>query len=273
MSGREALSLRRRATGTRWPHGRPVRGRVGSPRPARRRRGRAARPRRRVRLGRRTAVGRRGARRSCEALGCHPLVLEALPAAQPRADRARLQRPLLRDHAQRRCWGRDGHVHLLELDQIIGDRFLVTVHGPLNPVVDPTEALVETAAVLRPDRGGPVPPRRRRPSCPTRSPRRSPGGSAPWSAPVAEQAPRARAAGDGVAADRAGGAAGADVPDPARADHGPDDGRADATTSTPGSARSTGSSPSRRGCWPATWPTSSTGCGRSRTARRSSCSA
>jgi Mg2+ and Co2+ transporter CorA len=44
--------------------------------------------------------------------------------------------------------GKAGHVHLLELDQIIGDRFVVTVHGPLNPVVDPAEALVETTGVL-----------------------------------------------------------------------------------------------------------------------------
>ena len=42
----------------------------------------------------------------------------------------------------------NGHVHLLELDQVVGERFLVTVHGPLNPVVDPREALVETSAVL-----------------------------------------------------------------------------------------------------------------------------
>jgi magnesium transporter len=40
-------------------------------------------------------------------------------------------------------------VHLLELDQIIGRDYLVTVHGPLNPIVDPAEALVETDSVLR----------------------------------------------------------------------------------------------------------------------------
>jgi Mg2+ and Co2+ transporter CorA len=45
--------------------------------------------------------------------------------------------------------GQAGHVHLLELDQIIGRNFLVTVHGPLNPVVDPQEALAETEAVRR----------------------------------------------------------------------------------------------------------------------------
>src|SRR6058998_894042 len=45
--------------------------------------------------------------------------------------------------------GEAGHVHLLELDQIVGRKFLVTVHGPLNPAVDPAEALVETEGVLR----------------------------------------------------------------------------------------------------------------------------
>ena len=43
--------------------------------------------------------------------------------------------------------GDAGHVHLLELDQLVGRRYLVTVHGPINPVVDPVEALRETAAV------------------------------------------------------------------------------------------------------------------------------
>ena len=43
--------------------------------------------------------------------------------------------------------GRAGHVHLLELDQLVGRRYLVTVHGPLNPVVAREEALRETTAV------------------------------------------------------------------------------------------------------------------------------
>jgi magnesium transporter len=50
-------------------------------------------------------------------------------------------------HAPQR--GAAGHVHLLELDQFIGRRFLVTVHGPLNPDVPTDEALVETRAALR----------------------------------------------------------------------------------------------------------------------------
>lgn len=81
-------------------------------------------------------------------LECHPLVIEAcrqrnhVPTVHGYADHyfVTVHAPLL---------GRAGHVHLLELDQIVGDRFLVTVHGPLNPVVNPAEALVETAGVLR----------------------------------------------------------------------------------------------------------------------------
>jgi magnesium transporter len=45
--------------------------------------------------------------------------------------------------------GARGHVHYIELDQFLGRNYLVTVHGPLNPVVDPAVAYVDTAAVLR----------------------------------------------------------------------------------------------------------------------------
>ena len=43
--------------------------------------------------------------------------------------------------------GAGGHVHVLELDEIIGDRYLVTVHGPRNPVVTSEEATEETRSV------------------------------------------------------------------------------------------------------------------------------
>ena len=43
--------------------------------------------------------------------------------------------------------GSGGHVHYLELDQFIGEHFLVTVHGPLNPKVPLEAALRETRAV------------------------------------------------------------------------------------------------------------------------------
>jgi len=55
--------------------------------------------------------------------------------------------------------GAAGHVHLLEIDQVVGRTFLVTVHGPLNPAVDPAEALAETDAVLRRIRAGRFAPR------------------------------------------------------------------------------------------------------------------
>jgi magnesium transporter len=81
-------------------------------------------------------------------LGCHEMELEScrtrnhVPTVHGYADHVFIttQSPLL---------GQAGHVHLLELDQIIGRNFLVTVHGPLNPVVDPQEALAETEAVRR----------------------------------------------------------------------------------------------------------------------------
>src|SRR5215217_5836415 len=43
--------------------------------------------------------------------------------------------------------GSGGHVHYLELDQFVGEDFLVTVHGPLNPKVPLEAALRETQAV------------------------------------------------------------------------------------------------------------------------------
>jgi magnesium transporter len=50
--------------------------------------------------------------------------------------------------------GTGGHVHYLELDQFVGERFLVTVHGPLNPLVPVEAALRETRAVAeRMERG------------------------------------------------------------------------------------------------------------------------
>jgi magnesium transporter len=44
--------------------------------------------------------------------------------------------------------GQRGHVHYLELDQFVGERFLVTVHGPLNPVVPLDVATRETRQVI-----------------------------------------------------------------------------------------------------------------------------
>lgn len=88
----------------------------------------------------------------------HPLVVEAcrrrnhVPTVHGYEDHffVTLHAPLV---------GHAGHVHLLELDQVVGRTFLVTVHGPLNPAVDPAEALVETEAVLRRIRAGRFMPR------------------------------------------------------------------------------------------------------------------
>ena len=78
----------------------------------------------------------------------HPLVLEAMrsrnhvPTIHAYDDHffVVLHAPLL---------GTAGHVHLLEIDVLVGRNYLVTVHGPVNPVVDPEEALVESDAALR----------------------------------------------------------------------------------------------------------------------------
>ena len=43
--------------------------------------------------------------------------------------------------------GAGGHVHYLELDQFVGEHFLVTVHGPISPKVPLEAALRETSVV------------------------------------------------------------------------------------------------------------------------------
>ena len=44
--------------------------------------------------------------------------------------------------------GANGHVHYIELDQFLGANYLVTIHGPLNPKVDPAVAYLDTGAVM-----------------------------------------------------------------------------------------------------------------------------
>lgn len=83
-----------------------------------------------------------------DVFGCHPLVVEAcrqrnhVPTVHGYAKHlfVVLHAPLLGDA---------GHVHLLELDQLVGRNYLVTVHGPLNPAVDSGQAMVDTEGVLR----------------------------------------------------------------------------------------------------------------------------
>jgi magnesium transporter len=43
----------------------------------------------------------------------------------------------------------DGWGHLVELDQFVGDRYLVTVHGPLSPHIRPEAAFRDTDSVRR----------------------------------------------------------------------------------------------------------------------------
>src|ERR1044072_3174286 len=83
-----------------------------------------------------------------DVLDRHPL------AARDRTQRNQVARVGIYPHQQ--LWivhgperGPSGHVHYIELDQIIGDRYVVTVHGPINPAVDTAVALRETEAVLR----------------------------------------------------------------------------------------------------------------------------
>jgi len=80
-------------------------------------------------------------------LGCHPMVIEGC--------RQRNHVPTVHgydDHVfvttQCPFLGAVGHVHLLELDQIIAHHFLVTGHGPINPDVEQARAQVETDGVL-----------------------------------------------------------------------------------------------------------------------------
>jgi magnesium transporter len=55
--------------------------------------------------------------------------------------------------------GKGGHVHYVELDQFIGPRYLVTVHGPVNPAVTPEATQRETRAVLGRIQAGRLRPR------------------------------------------------------------------------------------------------------------------
>src|SRR3954451_23523092 len=83
-----------------------------------------------------------------DVLKCHPLAVRDC-MQRNRVPRVRIypHQQLLIVHGPER--GPSGHVHYIELDQIIGDRYVVTVHGPINPAVDPAVALRETEAVRR----------------------------------------------------------------------------------------------------------------------------
>lgn len=61
---------------------------------------------------------------------------------------------LLSPHA-----GAAGHVHTIELDQFIGDRYLVTVHGPLSAAADPAAARIEVDTLAKRLESGKLRPR------------------------------------------------------------------------------------------------------------------
>ena len=109
----------------------------------------AARPRRRLGVGRRGRA-RRARRRSC--------------SRRASASTRRLRRDALaRNHMPRMHRygdvhylalhrpqpGAGGHVHYLELDLFVGPRYLVTVHGPRNPVVPLSAMVTETDEVAK----------------------------------------------------------------------------------------------------------------------------
>jgi magnesium transporter len=82
-----------------------------------------------------------------EVFGFHPLAIQACIErnAVPKV-RAYHDHVFVVQHAPE--LGEGGHVHYVELDQFIGARFVVTVHGPVNPAVPPEAAVRETRAVL-----------------------------------------------------------------------------------------------------------------------------
>src|SRR5512147_1277857 len=83
-----------------------------------------------------------------DVLHCHPLAVRDC-MERNRVPRVRIypHQHLLILHGPER--GPSGHVHYLELDQIIGEKFVVTVHGPINPTVPMEAALRETETVRR----------------------------------------------------------------------------------------------------------------------------
>jgi Mg2+ and Co2+ transporter CorA len=92
-----------------------------------------------------------------DVLGCHPLAVgdcmrrNRVPRVHIYPDQA-----FIVLHAPER--GAGGHVHYVELDQFVGERHLVTVHGPVNPAVPVEVPLRETSAVLARLRAGKLHP-------------------------------------------------------------------------------------------------------------------
>src|SRR3954453_19830217 len=83
-----------------------------------------------------------------DVLRCHPLAVRDC-MQRNRVPRVRIypHQQLLILHGPER--GPSGHVHYLELDQIIGENYVVTVHGPINANLSLDVALRETDRVRR----------------------------------------------------------------------------------------------------------------------------
>lgn len=80
------------------------------------------------------------------AFGFHPRVLEDV-LERNHVSRLHAYRDYLFLVLHRPEQGMSGHVHYLEIDLFVGPRFLVTTHGPRNPVVTVESMLTETAEV------------------------------------------------------------------------------------------------------------------------------
>jgi magnesium transporter len=93
-----------------------------------------------------------------EVFGFHPLAVQACIErnAVPKV-RAYRDHIFVVLHAPE--LGKGGHVHYVELDQFVGPRYLVTIHGPVNPAVTEEASLRETRAVRQRIEAGRLRPR------------------------------------------------------------------------------------------------------------------
>lgn len=82
-----------------------------------------------------------------EVFGAHPLAVRDCQESNPTGKvHAYPEHVLLVLHSPEP--GRGGQAHLVELDQLVSDRYLVTVHGPCPAGVGPEVGLQDTTAVL-----------------------------------------------------------------------------------------------------------------------------
>ena len=88
-----------------------------------------------------------------DVFGAHPLAVRDCVEANPTGKvHAYPDHILLVLHSPEP--GQGGQAHLVELDQLVSERYLVTVHGPFPPGLGPEAGLQDTAAVLARMEGG-----------------------------------------------------------------------------------------------------------------------